>query len=258
MKKTYILVLNCLLLISLLFAGCSSDDATVENFEDELKVVASTSWTGAMAEAAGARNVTVLAPVELRNPSEYDFKPSDVVALVEADWIILAGYEPFMNKMIEANDIDSDKIIRVTTSNTYESMVEQTRSIAERIGTLDVQGAWEQRFTEIFDIVRANAEEKDTANIKVLVHQHMLTFVKSLGFDVLEVLSADEMTSAGIEELVAQKPDLIIDSFHNPQGINLAEIIDAPRVELKNFPGPEHKGLIELILDNAHKLGLYE
>lgn len=259
-KKNMKLFIVGLLLCSLLVlvVGCSSsEDTSLPTDEDQIKVVASTSWVAVIAEAAGAENVTVLAPVELRHPPEYDFKPSDVQALIEADWILMAGYEGFMNQMLEANDIDEAKVIRVTTTNTYDVLVEQTRAIAAKMDTQVAQTQWEQEFSDTMDDIRKKAEENNVKNTKVLVHMHMQAFVRSLGFDVLEVFSADELSPAKIGELAALKPDLIIDNFHNPQGITIAETVDAPRVELRNFPGPEHKTIIDLFMANATLLGIY-
>lgn len=254
MKKLLSIIFSLLLLIS---AGCSQREEKGNN-EETLKIVASTSWTAYMAEAAGAKNVTILAPVELRHPPEYDFKPSDVQALIEADWIIMAGYEPFMNKMIEANNIPTEKIIQVRTTNTYENMVEQTRIIAEKLGTQAEQRNWEEQFSKTINEILAKAKEKGVENIRVLVHQHHQAFIRSLGYNVLEVFSADDLSPAKIGELASLGPDLIVDNYHNPQGKTIAEIIDVPRIELKNFPGPEHDNLIQLFIDNAKKLGLIE
>ncbi|SES94856.1 hypothetical protein [Anaerobranca gottschalkii] len=246
------------LILLLLAMGCNSNNGQNAKEEESLKIVASTSWTAYMAEAAGAKNVTILAPIELRHPPEYDFKPSDVQAVLEADWVILAGYESFMKKIIEGNNIPEEKIICVITTNTYNNLVEQTRIIAEKLGTTKEQQKWEDEFTQVMEEILAKAEEKGVNNIKVLVHQHHQAFIRSLGYDVLEVFSADELSPAKIGELASLGPNLIIDNYHNPQGKTIAETIDVPRVELRNFPGPEHENLIQLIIDNAKKLGLYE
>lgn len=247
-------------LISLFFMGCSkpADSASTPQppTEPEVSIIASTSWTALMAEAAGAKNVTVIAPAELKHPPEYDFKPSDLQALQEADWIIMAGYEPFMKKMLEASSISEEKIIKVMTTNTYSNLVEQTQLIAEKLGTQDAQQQWQSEFAKTVDTIMEKAKSKDVSNTKVLVHMHMAAFVKSLGYQVLEVYGAEELSPAKMGELAALKPDLIVDNYHNPQGKGIAELCGAERVELRNFPGPEHKNFIDLFSDNASKLGI--
>ncbi|MEK5232113.1 hypothetical protein MHB42_10105 [Lysinibacillus sp. FSL K6-0232] len=61
-------------------------------------VVASTSLTAMIAKAAGAKNVTYIAPLELRHPPEYDYRPSDLSKITDS-YIIYLGYEPFMKKI---------------------------------------------------------------------------------------------------------------------------------------------------------------
>ncbi|WP_192929663.1 metal ABC transporter solute-binding protein, Zn/Mn family [Alkaliphilus serpentinus] len=268
-SKKIVLLMVSILIISLLTIGCKATEEAVtpednqeavEYIEDEvaeeLKIVASTSWTALMAEAAGAKNVVVLAPVELKHPPEYDFKPSDVVALQEADFIIMAGYEGFMNKMIEANNIDQKKIIKVTTTNTYVNLHEQTHVIADAIGTQEGQAQWEAEFKKVISKIMKKAQDHNVAETKVLVHVHMQAFVKSLGYDVVAVFGAEELSPAKMGELANMGPDLIIDNYHNPQGMTIAELANVERVELRNFPGPDHSSLIDLFKDNVKLLGL--
>jgi len=247
-----------LILVLGLVVGCTQNKATITTEdENEVKVVASTSWVAAITEAAGAEDVSILAPVELRHPPEYDFKPSDVQSIIEADWIVMAGYEPFMNQMIESNKIDDSKIINVNTTNTPQNLIEQTKMISEKIGTQDAQVKWESDFNKAIDDILEKAKENNVESTKVLVQMHMQAFVRFLGFDVLEVFSADELSPAKIGELSNLNPDLIIDNFHNPQGMPISETSGAKIVELRNFPGSEHKDLIELFIDNAKTLGIY-
>jgi hypothetical protein len=46
----------------------------------EAAIIASTSWVAAIADAAGAQNIRILAPVKLCHPPEYELKPSDLEA----------------------------------------------------------------------------------------------------------------------------------------------------------------------------------
>lgn len=258
-KKLHLFV-AVMCLISLFFMGCSKPaepaSASQPPAQPEAKIIASTSWTALMAEAAGAKNVAVIAPAELKHPPEYDFKPSDLQSVKEADWIIMAGYEPFMKKMLEASSIPEEKIIKVMTTNTYQNLVDQTQLIAEKLGTQDAQQQWQSEFTKAVEAIVEKAKSKDVSNTKVLVHIHMSAFVKSLGYQVLEVYGAEELSPAKMGELAALKPDLIIDNYHNPQGKGIAELCGAERVELRNFPGSEHKTFIDLFTDNANKLGI--
>lgn len=170
----------------------------------------------------------------------------------------MAGYEAFMRKILESNSIDEEKVIQIRTTNTYDLLVAQTRAIAEKVGTEEIQQAWEGEFTTEMNTILEKAQQMNVSNIKVLAHAHMADFVKSLGFNVLEVFGAEELSPAKIGELANLKPDLIIDNFHNPQGKGIEEISGATRVELRNFPGPQHESIMDLIIDNATILEIYE
>ncbi|KAB3532767.1 hypothetical protein F8154_11510 [Alkaliphilus pronyensis] len=261
-KKAFmILLIICLLTLAVI--GCSNNtdeitgaDETLKDLE-EASIVASTSWTALMAEAAGAKNVTIIAPVELKHPPEYDFKPSDIKKIQEADWVIMAGYEAFMNKIIEANNIDQEKIIRVKTTNTYDNLVEQTKIIAEKINTVNLQQEWVSEFSNTMDVIMEKSKEGNVSDIRVLVHTHLAAYTKSLGYDVVEVYGAEELSPAKIGELAKLQPDLIIDNYHNPQGIAIEELSGAKRVELRNFPGVEQESLVDLMIYNAKLLNIY-
>ncbi len=265
LKKSYVLLLVFILGMSTAIFGCtsktesnpvseSSEASQVE--ETAQSIVASTSWTAYMAKAAGADEVSVIAPIELKHPPEYDFKPSDVELVKNADWIIMAGYEPFMKKIIESNDVDESKIIIVKTMNTYSNLTEQTKIIAEKLGTLSEQSAWQENFKKEYDSIAKSAEEKNVSEKTALVHVHLSALAESLGYNVVGVFGAEEMSPAKIAEFAELKPDIIIDNFHNPQGEPIKELCDAELVTLRNFPGPEDKDLIDLFKHNAQKMGL--
>lgn len=261
-NKAFMLII-IISIISLSVLGCSNVNEQPEKASEavdenaEIKIIASTSWTALIAEAASGQDVEIIAPVELKHPPEYDFKPSDIERIQGADHILMAGYEPFMNKLLQSNDIDETKIIQVRTTNTYDNLVAQTKAIAEKLGTEEAQEKWEEEFSTATDEIMEKAKAKGVKNMKVLAHTHMVDFAKSLGFEVVEIFGAEEMSPAKIGELANLDHALIIDNYHNPQGMAIAEISKAERVELRNFPGPNHGDLIDLFKDNAKILGLY-
>ncbi|MDW7660494.1 MAG: zinc ABC transporter substrate-binding protein [Bacillota bacterium] len=220
-------------------------------------VVASTSWVAYIAQAAGAENITILAPIELRHPPEYDFRPGDIQLVQEADWIIMAGYEPFMNRILEATEVEEDRVLRVRTTNTYENLSAQTALIAEALGTHEVQTAWVERLQELTEEMRQQAVEKQLTDQRILVHVHLEAFIRSLGIEPMAVYGAEEMSPAKMGELAAMNPDLILDNYHNPQGAGIQEISGAELIELRNFPTEVHEDLIDLLLENAALIGLY-
>jgi zinc transport system substrate-binding protein len=57
-------------------------------------------------------------------------------------------------------------------------------------------------------------------------------------------------------EYAMMKPDMVIDNFHNPQGKPIAEIAKCDYVALINFPSANAGTLIELLKENARRLGM--
>lgn len=218
------------------------------------KIVASTSWTAWIAKAAGAKKVDILSPVELKHPPEYDFRPGDLEKVKSADLVIYAGYEPFMKKLLEAVAVEESKKQIIATENTPEALKKQTRLLAEKLSTVDAQKAWETELDRITSSLLAEAKEKGLSGKRAVVSKHMLPFAKWIGIQVVGEFGPEEPGAGRVGELAALKPDLIIDNYHNPQGKTIAEMAKAKRVELRNFPGPEHNGILDLLKDNAGKL----
>lgn len=225
--------------------------------QEPLRVLASTTWVGAMAEAAGADGVRVLTPAELRHPAEYDFSPRDVGYAAEADLLIWAGYEPFMEGLFEAAGISEDRILRVSTSNVPPRMAEAVRTIAETLGTEVQYERWKRDLDRLAERLRSAAEELGAAEIPVAVHFHQRGFVDWLGFPVVAEFGPAEMTPAQLVRILAQRPAMIIDNWHVPHGEPLRGE-GREYTSLINFPGPHGTDdLFDVLQYNAHQLGLF-
>lgn len=249
---TYIVAAILILVSGLSHPLCVSATEQDGPFE----VVASTSWTAAIARAAGATNITVLAPAELRHPPEYDFKASDIAKIADSALLIWGGYEPFIHRLVVAANVSEERIVRVSTANDPDNLIAQARSLAERLGTTRAQADWEIGFKELVGEIKANAEASSLSDTRVLVNYHQQPFARWLGYDVIEVFGPDEPSPVKIAELASLEPDLIIDNYHTPIGQAIANIAGCPRVELRNFPGSDADTLEALLVDNARKLGL--
>jgi ABC-type Zn uptake system ZnuABC Zn-binding protein ZnuA len=101
---------------SFLFAG-GKKDSDARAAAGGKVVLASTFWVAAIAKAAGAENVRILAPLDLRHPPEYELKPSDLAAASKADIIIYAGWEQFTKKLADTAGSAGIQTITGTTSN---------------------------------------------------------------------------------------------------------------------------------------------
>jgi zinc transport system substrate-binding protein len=224
--------------------------------DDKIIVVASTSWTGAIAEAAGADEVRILAPFELKHPPEYDYRPSDIAQLRSARLLVYGGYESFVKKLAIAAGFPQENLIAIITSNDPDNLKKQARLLAEKMGTQKREAAWEKALNKALADIQKQAKKNKISRKRVLVQKYQIPFVKWLGFDVIGVFNTDELSPNKVMEYAMMKPDMVIDNFHNPQGKPIAEITKCGYVALINFPSANARSLIELLKENATRLGM--
>lgn len=224
--------------------------------EDKIIVVASTSWTGAIAKAAGADEVRILAPFELKHPPEYDYRPSDIARLRQTHLLVYGGYEPFVEKLAAAAGFPRERLIAIHTSNNPDNLKKQARLLAERMGTQKREVIWEKAFEKALADIQKQAKKNNNSRKRVLVQKYQLPFVKWLGFNVIGAFDTDELSPNKVMRYALMKPDMVIDNFHNPQGKPIAEIARCDYAAIINFPSANAPSLIELLKENAARLGM--
>ncbi len=221
-----------------------------------MPVVASTSWVAAMARAAGAERITVLAPMELKHPPEYDFKPNDIIAATQAQWVLWAGYEGFMKNLVTAAGIADDKVILVTTNNTPVVVKENVRILSERLGTIARFPAWEKELDVLVEQIREGATVQGIAGKRAAVQFHHQALARWLGYDVVAVFGPGELTLTQLRSIEALNPDIIIDNWHMAQGEPLKKNGRA-YVQFLNFPGAYGTiSILDVLRHNAEQIGI--
>lgn len=235
---------------------CNAPSTSATGAEDKIIVVASTSWTGAIAEAAGADEVRVLAPFELKHPPEYDYRPSDIARLRFARLLVYGGYEPFVRKLAVAAGVPQERMVVIVTSNDPDNLKKQARCLAEKMGTQKREVAWEKAFNKVLADIKKQAQKNKISQKRVLVHKYQAPLVKWLGFNVIGAFNTEELSPNKVMEYAMMKPDMVVDNFHNPQGRPIAEIAKCDYVAIINFPSANTRTLIELLKENAAKLGV--
>ncbi len=245
---------SALLFAVVLLSGIASP--SLEAQSNPVRVTASTTWVGAMAEAAGAEVLRVLAPVELRHPAEYDFRASDVRYAVEADWLVWAGYEGFMRSLFEATGFPEDRIARVHTNNSPPVLKEVVGALAEQFGTRDTFRRWEAELDALAAEIQSGAADSGVPRTRAAVHEHHRVVAEWLGYDIVAVFGPAELTPSRLREILGADPELIIDNWHMPSG----EPLRGQGREyhaLINFPGQEGTTtLLDVLRYNTRKLGI--
>lgn len=263
--RTKIVLLILLLIPSTLFpqgtdetSGASRYDSYAGKTSMGPSIVASTSWVGAIAEAAGAEDVLVLAPIELRHPPEYDFSPQDIIKASQADLLLWAGYEGFMKKLRQAAEISEHKLIQVQTNNAPDKLSESVKAMAELLGTQTRFALWNERLEKLASSLQEGASFKKAGETTVAVQFHQQAIARYLGYDVVAVFGPQELTMNDITHIESLDPELIIDNWHSPQGLPL-EKDGRGYVQLINFPGPfATSTLLEVLAYNGKALGLID
>ncbi len=249
-------LLGLLVVLALLLAACGSDsdgatptdegsDATTTTAADDgaaadgPKIVASTSWVGGIAKLAGADDITVIAPSNVTHPPDYEPTASDLAAVADADYILLAGFEGFADRLREAAGSEAE-VIEVTTSYTPDVLHDQVHELGETFGTNDVA---EQRFEEYEAGYAAAAEELQATTAdapQTVVAQMFVTeWVSFAGYEVAGTYGPEPTTPEQVADLAALEPTIIFENSHMGGGAEVAEAASVDTVDLVNFPGDD-------------------
>lgn len=216
------------------------------------KVIASTSWTAAIARAAGATDIVIIAPMELQHPPEYEIKPSDVGAIAGAGLLVYAGYEKFAARLREAAGSTKVDELQINTDNLPPIVMAEARKVAEKLGTGKEYEAWAKGFESSVSAMRTRVRTAFPAT-RVATHRFLKTYAEWLGFEVVGVFGPGEPSPAVVLDLVRAKPDLVIDNWHNLSGKPIAESLKKPLVTLINFPGKDGTRTIEDVFSHNER-----
>jgi zinc transport system substrate-binding protein len=206
-------------------------------------VVASTSLTGAIAKAAGAQEVRVLTPADVKHPPEYDLKPTDLLKLEGADVVVYAGYERMVSKLVETSRNKQIVAIQVDTTLSPENLIAQVYKVAGTLKTEKEAGVWEKSFLQALGLLKNRLAP--VAGKRAVVHWHARPFAAWAGLSVVQVIPMGELTPRVIADAVAQKPDVVLDILHSSVARTIAENAKCRYVQIINFPGAEKTASLE-------------
>lgn len=219
------------------------------------KVVASTSWSAAFADIAGADEVESISPVNLRHPPEYEITVSDVQKISDSEVFIFAGFERMM-KTLGTKVANKGVSVQVTLDNSLATVKESTLKIAQALGTEDIQKV---RFAEYEKLVKdgqKKALKKKLNKKKVLCNKNQTYLAKELGLEIAGIFGPGPVTAEELLEAKKAGYDLIIDNIHNPTGKPVTEVLPkAKYIVWRNFPtAVEHDALKKVVADNIELL----
>ncbi len=220
------------------------------------RVIATNSWTAAFAAAAGATDITTLAPSDLRHPAEYELKPSDVAALQGAGLIIDTGFEVMAKKLAEAAGSQDIRMLKIGADYSLPTMRASILAIADLLGTGQKAKQSVAALEEFMSSWKKELASAGLGGAPVVAHVFQQPLIAELGFTVAGVFGPGPLEAAQIARLSPLKARLIIDNWHNEAGGPLRETMKTSRyVSLINFPGPDGtKSLLDVLADNRARL----
>ncbi len=182
-------------------------------------------------------------------PAHQDLKPSDVELVSRAKLLLYHGFEPFVDRLVEAA---GNRTVAVRVGglwNTFDALRGKYRNISEILSQhlgIDVSSRLEECLHAIDRVeaeVMSSIGELDPSRINVIVMAWQADFVKSLGFNVVATYPPPERMSAGyISNLVSvgtkENVQMVIDNLQSgvDVGREIANKIGAVHVVLTNFP----------------------
>lgn len=218
------------------------------------KIVASTSWVAAFAAAAGATDITVIAPSNLQHPPDYDPKPSDLLAVAEADYVLLAGFEGFAARLQEAVGGDLDKIVMVMTENSPATIHAEVTRLGELFGTQAAAAAYLATFDQEYERLATAVQAKVGTDKPVVVAQLFAApWVYFAGLEPDGTYGPMPMTPAELKKLTDAQPQFVFENVHMGGGDPVVEATGAVKIELLNFPGDD-LDLLKVFATNAERI----
>jgi zinc transport system substrate-binding protein len=239
-----------------LSAGCSAtDDAagpapTGSASAGGPKVVASTSWVAALAKAAGATDITVIAPATVDNPQGYDPKPADLAAVTGADRILFAEFDGFAGKIKQAAK-GTDKLVPVQVENTPTKIRAEVSRLGQLFGTGPAATAWLADFDTEYAKLSGQVKAKAGGSKPVVAHQFMTNWADFAGLRVVGTYGPQPVKPDQLADLSAKKPVLVLANGQAPA--TTPDIPGAERVDLVNYPGAD-LDLLGVFRTNAERL----
>jgi zinc transport system substrate-binding protein len=210
-------------------------------------VVASTSLTGALARAAGASEVRILTPADVKHPPEYELRPSDLAKFEGASVVVYAGYERMVQRLVETSKSKNVSVVQVDTTTSPDNFISQARKIAAVLHTEKEEQAWEKGFLEKLATLKSGLVAY--SGKKAVVHLHAQGFAKWAGLTVVQVIMPGEISPKAVADAVAKQPDIVVDILHMPVAKVIADNAQCGYARLINFPGVEKTATLEDIFE---------
>ncbi|MFF9117586.1 metal ABC transporter solute-binding protein, Zn/Mn family [Streptomyces massasporeus] len=241
-----VLALSLSTALVLTATACGSDKADSADTSTSGKkngdapvVVATTTWEGAFAKAAGAKDVKVIVPSSAQHAPDYDPKPSDLTAIAGADFVLYAPFEPYAEKIKDAAGSDA-KLVEVNLDNSADKASAEVTRLGKLFGTEDAAAQWDTSFRGEYGTLRKELKDAwpDGKAPAVVAQVFSVWSAKMAGAEVAGTYGPEAVTAQQLSDLAKKKPAYVFDNVHMTTGKVLPDS-GAKQVEIVNYPGKD-------------------
>lgn len=242
-RITPVLALTLTAGLALTVTGCGGDSGSTssgaKNSSDKPVVVATTTWEGALAKAAGAQDVKVIVPQSVQHAPDYDPKPSDLAAVADADYVLYAPFEPYAAKIKEAAESDAE-LVEVSLDNDADKAKAEVTRLAKMFGTQDAAARWTASFDSEYGTLQKDlkAQWPDGKRPTVVAQVFSTWAAKMTGADLAGTYGPEAVTAKQLSDLSKKKPRLVLNNAHMTTGTVLPDS-GAEQVDIVNYPGED-------------------
>ncbi|MFI9612845.1 metal ABC transporter solute-binding protein, Zn/Mn family [Streptomyces sp. NPDC052023] len=245
-RNSSLLALTLIAGLALTSTGCGGDtesgsapSASSGAKDSPPVVVATTTWEAALAKAAGAGDVQVIVPQSVQHAPDYDPRPSDLVAVADADYVLYAPFEPYAAKIKEAAGSDAE-LVEVALDNDADKAKAEVARLAQLFGTQDAAARWTASFDSEYAALQKGLKAKwPQGKQPTVVAQVFTTWAAKLaGAELAGTFGPEAVTAKQLSELSRTKPRLVLDNAHMTTGTVLPDS-GAEQVEIVNYPGTD-------------------
>ncbi|MEU6126904.1 zinc ABC transporter substrate-binding protein [Streptomyces sp. NPDC047123] len=243
-RITSLLALTLSAGLTLTATGCgdsdSSDGPRAAGAKDGAPVVvATTTWEGAFAKAAGAENVKVIVPSSAQHAPDYDPRPSDLAAVAEADFVLYAPFEPYAEKIKEAAGSEAE-LVEQQLDNDPERVKAEVTRLGKLFGTRSAAARWNKSFDTEYATLRKDLKKAwpGGRSPAVVAQVYSAWSAKLAGADVVGTYGPEAVTARQLSDLSKKKPAFVLDNVHMSTGTVLPDS-GARQIDIVNYPGKD-------------------
>lgn len=232
-------------------AACGGDDADA-GAGDGPKVVAATGWVAAIARLAGAGEITIIAPSSVQHPPDYEPRASDLEAVADADFVLLAGFEGFAEQLTEAAGGDA-KVLTVATTYDPAKLAAEIEKLGAAMGTAEAAAESAPRIAGELTAVCADLKERlGGATPVVVAHAFVVEWAACAGLAPVGTFGPAPITPGEVDTLAKAGPTLVLENRHMAgSGEAIAGATGAKLVDLVNLPDDASLDLVAVARQDA-------